>query len=151
MASIEIPGFEDESSSLCPTLTMFQRAVGFGIMLAISVVLGVVSWIAVFNQDWTLFGIMFTLSSLCAIGSSLFLAGPMAQIKKMFDESRWIATVIYLLSMVLTLVVALVVKSGPLVICCCIVQYLAALWYGLSYIPGARAAVKACCRGATGM
>ena len=52
-------------------------------------------------------------SSQCAQSfhfSTFFLTGPMSQLKKMFDASRFIATIVFLLCVVLTLISALVVS-----------------------------------------
>lgn len=40
----------------------------------------------------------------------MFLMGPGAQLKRMFDKGRWVATAIYLASMLLTLLAAYVVR-----------------------------------------
>lgn len=138
---MEIPGTE-EDNEICPSLTLTQRIIGFVCALCVGFIFAIISWVAVFNQDWTLFGIGITLSNLCAIGGSMFIAGPKKQAKKMFEETRWIATTVYLVAMVLTLVMALAVKNGPVTILFCIIQYLAMIWYGLSFIPYARTAVK---------
>jgi hypothetical protein len=65
----------------------------------------------------------------------------------MFDPTRLIATCVYLGSILLTLVAALVFKVAALVILCGIVQYLAMIWYALSYVPFARQAVIGCLKG----
>lgn len=87
--------------------------------------------------------------------------GPFNQLKKMFASTRIIATIIVLVSIVLTLVCAIVVsilssqsqallkpsslqqfhKPG-LVLLMIIIQSLAMTWYSLSYIPYARDLVK---------
>eukprot|EP00744_Colponema_vietnamica_P001508 GILI01002490.1.p1 GENE.GILI01002490.1~~GILI01002490.1.p1 ORF type:complete len:150 (-),score=22.23 GILI01002490.1:168-617(-) len=136
--------FSDDKNDLCPSLSYEYRLYGFIGCILISIFLSILSWVAVFQGNFVLFGIVFTMASLCSIGSSMFLAGPMTQVKRMFDEGRIIATGIYLVAMVLTVVAAVVVKSGPLVIVCCIIQYCAMIWYALSYIPFARTAVKKC-------
>lgn len=142
MASIEMPFGQEENNEICPTLTMKQRIIAFCITLGIGVIFGIVAWVSVFKEEWTLFGVCITFSNLCAIGSSMFLAGPKKQWSKMFEETRWIATTVYFVAMILTLVAALAIKSGGLTIVCCIIQYLAMIWYGLSFIPGARTVCK---------
>ena len=147
MASLEISGYttSEENNEICPTLTFKQRIIGFIVVMCIGVIFAIISWVAVFNENWTLFGVGITFSNLCAIGSSLFLAGPKKQWSKMWEETRWIATLIYILTMILTLVFALALKNGPLTIVSCILQYLAMIWYGLTYIPGARTVIKRMC------
>lgn len=68
--------------------------------------------------------------------------GPVKQIKKMFNETRIVATLVALTFLVLTLVAALHWKKIGLTFVFCIVQFLAMTWYSLSYIPYARDAVK---------
>jgi hypothetical protein len=132
----------DDANDLCPSLTWTQRLYGFVGMMVVSFLLSIISWLAMFRGKYTTFGVVFTLGSLCSIGSSLFLSGPTKQIKKMFEETRWIATAVFLVSMVLTLVAALWLKNPALCVIFCLIQYGAMIWYSLSYIPFARAAVK---------
>eukprot|EP00978_Attheya_sp_CCMP212_P015482 scaffold39953_cov58-Attheya_sp.AAC.3 len=79
---------------------------------------------------------------LVSLGGSFFLVGPKKQINKMFHERRRIATILYLGSLFLTLVVAFafhnVPGQGPLLILLMACQYVAIGWYCLSYIPFAR-------------
>ncbi|RYG44148.1 hypothetical protein EON67_12100 [archaeon] len=70
--------------------------------------------------------------------STMFLFGPWRQMKNMFAAKRIIATLVYLITLIATLVVAIVVKSVPLVIVMIIIQFIALVWYTLSYIPYAR-------------
>lgn len=47
--------------------------------------------------------------------STMFLMGPMAQLKRMFDKGRWVATAVYLASMLSTLLAAYVVRERVVV------------------------------------
>ncbi|KNH07000.1 Got1 super family protein [Perkinsela sp. CCAP 1560/4] len=136
-----------QNDNIFPSLTWTQRAYGFFSCLAVSFLLSLLSWIAVFRRHWGTYGLLFTLSHLTSIASSCFLSGPTRQMKSMFHEKRLLATLVYFIAMVMTLVSALILHSGFLTILCCIVQYIAMLWYGLSYIPYGRSAVKSCVRG----
>lgn len=78
------------------------------------------------------------------IFSTVFLVGPLRQLKNMCAATRFIATIVYLLAIILTLLSAFLAKSALLVILCLIIQLLALIWYTLSYIPGARFLVKKC-------
>lgn len=140
----------DEQNELCPSLTFKQRIIGFFCTLCLGVLFGIIAWVTIIQKKYVEFGIFMTLSNITALGGSLFLAGPVKQVKKMFEETRWIATTVYLLMLIMTLVAAFAIKSPPLVIICCILQYLALIWYGLSYIPYARTVVKNCVKGAVG-
>lgn len=70
--------------------------------------------------------------------STLFLWGPWHQIKNMFKETRWLATLIMLAAIAMTLVSALVWHSVGLCILFAIIQFAAVFWYSISYIPYAR-------------
>lgn len=87
-----------------------------------------------------------TFGNIISLCGSCFLTGPTNQAKKMFHETRRIATGLYLGSLALTLVVAFaadgVPGQGVVLIVLMIVQYVAIAWYCLSYIPFARQAAK---------
>lgn len=72
----------------------------------------------------------------------MFLVGPWKQTKNMFKEKRIVATSIYLVMLVITLVVAFKLQNGALVLICVFIQFLAMLWYSISYIPFARDVVR---------
>ncbi|CAD6186071.1 unnamed protein product [Caenorhabditis auriculariae] len=88
------------------------------------------------------FCIMTSISAVLSLASTCFLMGPVGQCKKMFHRSRWIASSLYLLMIVLTLFAGLALKNVSLAIICTAGQYVAMAWYSLSYIPYAREAVK---------
>ncbi|NWU74112.1 SFT2B protein, partial [Onychorhynchus coronatus] len=50
-----------------------------------------------------LFAVFYTLGNIASIGSTLFLMGPMKQLKRMFEPTRLIATTVMLLCLILTL------------------------------------------------
>lgn len=82
-----------------------------------------------------------TVGNLIALAGSCFLSGPHAQMSRMFHETRKWATVAYLSSLALTLVVAFSGLPGPkgfILLLLMGTQYIAILWYTLSYIPFAR-------------
>lgn len=61
----------------------------------------------------------------------------------MCAKERAVATSAYLLFLVLTLVAAFAAESVGLVIVCLICQFVAMVWYTLSYVPyGRRAAIS---------
>ncbi|KAM6094230.1 vesicle transport protein SFT2B isoform 2-T2 [Chlamydotis macqueenii] len=79
-----------------------------------------------------LFAVFYTLGNIASIGSTLFLMGPMKQLKRMFEPTRLIATIVMLWH-----------KQG-LALLFCILQFFALAWYSISFIPFARDAVKKC-------
>ncbi len=90
-----------------------------------------------------------TIGNIIALCGSCFLSGPKSQAKKMWHATRRVATIVYLGSLVLTLVVAFCPLPATLqkllLLVLMICQYLAIFWYCLSYIPFAREAVKRWC------
>ncbi|RNF03056.1 hypothetical protein TraAM80_06062 [Trypanosoma rangeli] len=134
-------GEEEENENLCPSLTFEQRLIGFGTCLGLGFLFSIFAWISIFSLDFNTFAVINTAANIASIGSTMFLCGPLTQLKRMFDSTRLVATVVYLLSMVLTFVVALVLRIPWLTIITVLVQYVAMLWYCLSYIPFARTAV----------
>ncbi|ELW67247.1 T-box transcription factor TBX19 [Tupaia chinensis] len=107
-----------------------------------------------------LFAVFYTLGNIASIGSTVFLMGPVKQLKRMFEPTRLIATIMVLglecleaeaafgcqglsesdckLCFALTLCSAFWWKKQGLALIFCILQSLALTWYSLSYIPFAR-------------
>ncbi|NWR48291.1 SFT2B protein, partial [Regulus satrapa] len=50
------------------------------------------------KKGLVLFAVFYTLGNIASIGSTLFLMGPMKQLKRMFEPTRLIATVVMLVS-----------------------------------------------------
>lgn len=140
------PTITEELSSICPSLTYKQRMYGFGICF-------VLGWFLEFLSILTLseirtnpgrFALTYTLGSIVALASTCFLWGPMRQLKKMFKPIRAGATILYLLSMILTLYLAFSHAPTMSVLLAILLQFLAMVWYVLSYIPYARRAIRNC-------
>ncbi|XP_030316810.1 vesicle transport protein SFT2B [Calypte anna] len=91
-----------------------------------------------------LFAAFYTLGNIASIGSTLFLMGPMKQLKRMFEPTRLIATTVMLLCLILTLCSAFWWRKAGLALLFCILQFFALAWYSISFIPFARDAVKKC-------
>ncbi|CAJ0955957.1 unnamed protein product [Ranitomeya imitator] len=90
------------------------------------------------NAGIKLFAIFYTLGNIAALASTCFLMGPLKQLKKMFEPTRLIATIIMLLCLVCTLCAVFWWKKKGLALLFCILQFLAMTWYSLSFIPFAR-------------
>uniref|UniRef100_A0AAY5KLL1 Vesicle transport protein n=1 Tax=Esox lucius TaxID=8010 RepID=A0AAY5KLL1_ESOLU len=76
-----------------------------------------------------LFIIFYTFGNIFSLCSTMFLMGPIKQLKRMCDKTRALATTIMLW------------KNFGLALLFCILQCIALAWYGLSYIPFIRDAV----------
>ena len=76
--------------------------------------------------------------------STLFLMGPLKQLKNMFAKTRAIATIVMILAFFLTLCSAFWWKKNVLALMFVVIQFCAMTWYSISYIPYARDAVCSC-------
>ncbi|KAL6085096.1 hypothetical protein STEG23_015939, partial [Scotinomys teguina] len=90
------------------------------------------------RKGLTLFAVFYTLGNMASIGSTIFLMGPVKQLKRMFEPTRLIATILVLLCFALTLCSAFWWHKKGLALIFCILQSLALTWYSLSFIPYAR-------------
>ncbi|KAF2903412.1 hypothetical protein ILUMI_02790 [Ignelater luminosus] len=125
------------------TLSWSTRIKGFLICFIIGILLSILGSFALFlNRGMTVFAVFYTLGNILSLLSTCFLMGPVNQVKKMFAATRAIATLIVLVSFILTLVAAIHLKKAGLALLFIIIQSLAMTWYSLSYIPYARDAVK---------
>ncbi|XP_063300504.1 vesicle transport protein SFT2B-like [Pelobates fuscus] len=96
------------------------------------------------SNGTTLFAIFYTIGNVASLCSTMFLMGPLKQLKRMFEATRLFATIIMLVCLVLTLCSALWWKIKGLALLFCLLQFVAMTWYSISYIPFARDAVKKC-------
>ena len=140
----------DES---CPKLSYNQRLTGYVLCMSIGFLLTIGSLVrlkALLHGDPAPFVIYFTFGNLCAIASCFFLSGPKSHCKKMIDPTRRIATAFYLITIFFTFFVVFYEKIPDdgrvgIIILCVFVQWIAMLWYTISFIPFARDWVCMCC------
>ncbi|KAG9146291.1 hypothetical protein Leryth_007991 [Lithospermum erythrorhizon] len=129
----------EDSQALC-SLSPTQRVYAFAACLLAGLVCMFLSLIVWVNP--VKFALLFTFGNMLAIGSTAFLMGPSQQVRMMFDPARVYATSIYIGSLVLALICALLIHSKILTIFAVIGEICALLWYSLSYIPFARRIVS---------
>lgn len=127
-----------EFKTSCKSLSYENRLYGFFGCFVIGFVISLCSSIMLYTLRLKEFAIMYSFGSLLSIFATMFLVGPIRQIKVMFHKYRWAATSVYLVLIGLTLFVGLRTKKIPLVLVLAIMQFLAGLWYALSYVPYAR-------------
>ena len=89
----------EPNKSICPSLSLRTRVKGWAICLCLGFVIsmmssGMIKSIA--NGKVLKFGVIYTLGTLVALSSSMFLWGPRAQCKAMFDKTRMLTTIVYL-------------------------------------------------------
>lgn len=104
---------EDETTILgqidqASSLDWSTRIKGFAICFVLGIVLTILG--GVFFLNIRLFATFYTLGSVLTMISTCFLMGPVKQLKRMFDPTRIMATIIYIVSLVLTIVAACVVS-----------------------------------------
>mmetsp|Transcript_11451 Transcript_11451/g.29774 ORF Transcript_11451/g.29774 Transcript_11451/m.29774 type:complete len:229 (+) Transcript_11451:62-748(+) len=130
------------------TATRPQRFWGFAACFCAGVLLSITSMFSftklVLGQPRD-FAIKYTLGNIIAICSTAFIIGPMRQVKNMSASHRWLAALLYLGAMVLTLVSAFYVQNAFVTLLCILAQFCAMVWYVASYIPfGRRMIAKFC-------
>ena len=147
----------EQYDACCPALSYQSRVVGFCLCFFTGLVLMFLADTkisAMLAGNPTPFGVYYTFGNLVAIVGSFFLSGPTAQFNKMTEGSRIVSSAVYLLALAATLFFALddSLPKTPRLWCllaAILVQYLALLWYTLSFVPFAQAYVcaffKACC------
>ena len=132
---------EDDMCAFCPKLTYTQRIIGFCSCWGGGYLLSFCSTIALWDlssQGLTNFAVLYVLGNCIALCATGFLVGPRQQCHKMFDPTRRIACVIYLVLLITVFVLAMCRVNVWLIIFVLIIEMMAATWYALSYIPWGR-------------
>ncbi|XP_044867438.1 vesicle transport protein SFT2A [Mauremys mutica] len=146
-----LSGHEDEEQGLTTqvldssTLSFGTRVKWFAICFATGIFCSILGtaflWLP---SGLKLFAVFYTIGNISALASTCFLMGPVKQLKKMFEPTRLIATIVMLLCLICTLCAVFWWGKKGLALLFCIFQFLAMTWYSLSYIPFARDAVIKC-------
>ncbi|XP_008170071.3 vesicle transport protein SFT2A isoform X1 [Chrysemys picta bellii] len=146
-----LSGHEDEEQGLTTqvldssTLSFGTRVKWFAICFATGIFCSILGtaflWLP---SGLKLFAVFYTLGNIAALASTCFLMGPVKQLKKMFEPTRLIATIVMLLCLIFTLCAVFWWGKKGLALLFCILQFLAMTWYSLSYVPFARDAVIKC-------
>ncbi|XP_062303241.1 SFT2 domain containing 2b [Osmerus eperlanus] len=132
-----------QAANQASTLSWGTRVKGFIACFALGVLCSILGtcllWIP--GRGLALFAVLYTVGNVASLASTMFLMGPVTQVKRMCAKVRALATAIMLTCLVLTLCAAFWWKINGLALLFCVLQFLAFAWYGLSYIPFARDAV----------
>ncbi|TFK25085.1 SFT2-domain-containing protein [Coprinopsis marcescibilis] len=123
-------------------LSKKTRIYGFLGCIIVGFVLSLVGSILLFGGQVVAFAFLFGLGTLVSLLGTGFIIGFFKQLKLMFKPIRVVATLVFLAAIVMVFVGAFVLNSSILCLILVFVQYLAYIWYTLSYIPYARAAVS---------
>lgn len=133
--------FEGDSAFSKLGLTRTQRLYGFAGCFGVGFLLSILGTVFLFLGALTTFAFLYAIGTVVSLIGTGFLIGFFKQVKMMFKPVRVVATILFLASIGLIFVGAFVLNSGILCIIFVIIEYLAFLWYTLSYIPYARSAV----------
>lgn len=148
---------KEEFDNLCPSLSYQERLAGCLICFLMGFLLSIGSTFRLaklVHGNPGPFAIAYTIGNLLSICSSMFFIGPCKQIETMFRKKRRISAILYLFFIVTTMILCFS-RSLPhrvgLVIISVLCQFLALIWYTLSYIPYGRHIVTTCCKRMVGM
>lgn len=150
----QLEELEEAACACCPDLTYQQRIIGYCVCLFIGFCLTIGAAVRLgelLAGDPAPFAIFYTADNVVTVCSSFFLSGPATQCKKMCDKTRYIATMLFFLTMIGTLFFAFYagIPAGArigLIIGMIFIQWCALLWYTISYIPYARECICSCCQ-----
>lgn len=92
-------------------LTRKQRFIGFGCCFVGGIIISFLSTILLATGSVSAFAVLYTVGNVISLAGTGFLVGFITQFKKMFDPIRLVASLIFLGSMVATLIVAFTVWS----------------------------------------
>lgn len=127
------------------SLSWNTRVKGFCICFGIGVICAVLgSVVLALGGNLKAFAALYSLGNLTALGSTLFLMGPMKQLSAMFAKTRVIATIVMISALLLTLCSAFWWRKNVLALMFVVIQFCAMTWYCISFIPYARDAVCGC-------
>ena len=135
------------NTSMCPDLDLKTRIIGF----IISFVIGIFMMISSISQLFTLalggqrwFAVWYTCGNCVCLSSTFFLMGPKKQCELMMKPARKLTSMVLFGSMLACLFMAFAGISKIIIMIAIIIQFLALLWYVLSYIPGAQNLCSSC-------
>ncbi|KAM6945730.1 SFT2 domain containing 2b [Aplochiton taeniatus] len=132
-----------QAANQASTLAWGTRIKGFIACFVLGVLCSVLGtcllWIP--KRGLAIFAVLYTIGNVASLSSTMFLMGPLKQLKRMCAKERALATAIMLTCLVLTLCAAFWWEKNGLALLFCVLQFLAFSWYSLSYIPFARDAV----------
>ena len=97
------------------------------------------------NFNVTAYAILYSLGQVLNIGGSCFLSTPSGHFKDMTKKTRIIPSVVYILSIILTIVIAVATQIRGLVFLFLVIQVLAYYWYTISFIPFGQKILKNAC------
>ncbi|EAL61958.1 hypothetical protein ACTFIW_009013 [Dictyostelium discoideum] len=136
------PSMWDDLNNQC-SLTFTQRVIGFAVCAALGLLFAFLS--LMFFISPTTFALLFTLGDILMVMATGFIVGPIKQIKNMAEPHRIICAIVFVASMILTLVAVFLDWGIILVIFFILFQVASLLYYTFSYIPYGRQCLRGMC------
>ena len=136
---------QDENESIFPTLSLKERLIGFAICFGLGSIfqfLSMGSLGGLLLGHANKFAFLYTCGNIISIFGTFFLIGPARQFRLMTDPIRKNASIIFISSLVMTLVSVYCFHSRFLTIIFVFLQFCSFIWYILSYIPYGRDCLK---------
>lgn len=95
--------------------------------------------------DVVTYAILYSISQIISIAGTCFLSTPKGHCKDMKKKHRIIPSIVYFLSIIATIVIAVATQITGLVFLFLVIQVVAYYWYTISFIPfGQQIAKKIC-------
>ena len=144
---------QQENESIFPSLSFKERLIGFIICFLLGLIFQIMSMgslVGVLLGRANKFAFLYTSGNIVSIFGTFFLVGPQRQFKNMSDPHRRNSSLIFLGSIVLTLISVYMFHSKLLTILCVIAQFCSYIWYIMSYIPYGRDCIAGICKRVSG-
>ncbi|XP_075263966.1 vesicle transport protein SFT2A-like, partial [Convolutriloba macropyga] len=129
-------------------LTYRSRLQAFAICLVAGILIETLGCTGMFmevNKRTVLLFLIFTsVGNFAIITSTTFLASLAIQRRQLTEETRLFSGLVYVVMLLVSCAVALVLKNPVLVALAIFAKDFSIIWYSLTYIPLARAAMRQC-------
>ena len=147
---VEEQTIEEQVCEMCPTMTFKQRLIALICCCVLGYILEICGTLTLIGgptaRNIRKFSVLYVCGNLIAIMATAFWVGPKLMCKKMWNSTRRGATAMYLVSLVLVLVLALLHVAVGVVLLMLAVELFCAVWYSASYVPKGRWCVVQCCK-----
>lgn len=137
----------DEEDSCLPSLTFKERLIAFTVTFGLGLLIDIISLGSIFGLflgNPVRYAMSLTLGNILSIAASGFLLGFKRQLKGAFEPKRRISAILFIGSMVMTIVSVIWIQYPLVILIFIIAQILSYIWYITSYIPWGRKIVVGC-------
>ena len=144
---------QQENESIFFFFLFKERLIGFILCFLLGLIFQIMSMgslVGVLLGRANKFAFLYTCGNIVSIFGTFFLVGPQRQFKNMSDPHRRNSSLIFLGSIVLTLISVYMFHSKLLTILCVIAQFCSYIWYIMSYIPYGRDCIAGICKRVSG-